>query len=85
MCLAFHKNCGALFAVAWAVSLSALCVEEQAAVLAVSTQPKRVLRIAADPNNLGQLSSLFSLIWVVGTCVALLRREPRRAAVPAVA
>jgi hypothetical protein len=41
--------------------------------------------VAADPNNLGQLSSMLSLIWVVGTCIALLRRAPQRAAVPAVA
>jgi hypothetical protein len=40
---------------------------------------------AADPNNLGQLTSLFSLIWVVGTCIALLRRAPQPAVLPAVA
>jgi len=52
---------------------------------AVAVAAVTFVGVAADPNNLGQLSSLFSLIWVVGTCVALLRREPRRAAVPAVA
>jgi hypothetical protein len=28
---------------------------------------------------------MLALIWVVGTCIALLRGEPRRTAVPAVA
>lgn len=41
--------------------------------------------VAADPNNLGQMSTMFALLWVVGTCIALLRREPRHTAVPAVA
>jgi len=41
--------------------------------------------VAADPNNLGQMSTMLALVWVVGTCIALLRREPRPAAVPAVA
>lgn len=41
---------------------------------------------AADPANLGQLSGgLLPLIWIVGTSVALVRREPRRAVTPAVA
>jgi hypothetical protein len=41
---------------------------------------------AADPANLGQLSSgLLPLIWIVGTSIALVRREPRVAVVPAVA
>jgi hypothetical protein len=40
---------------------------------------------AASPSNLGQLSSMLTLIWVVGTCIALLKQEPRHATVPAVA
>lgn len=41
--------------------------------------------VAADPNNLGQMSTMLALLWVVGTSIALIRREPRHAAVPAVA
>jgi hypothetical protein len=52
---------------------------------AVAIAAETVVGAAASPNNLGQLSSMFTLIWVVGVCIALLRREPRRAAVPAVA
>jgi hypothetical protein len=52
---------------------------------AVAIAAETVVGAAASPNNLGQFSSMFTLIWVVGVCIALLRREPRRAAVPAVA
>ena len=52
---------------------------------AVAIAVETLVGTAASPNNLGQLSSMFTLIWVVGVCIALLRREPRRAAVPAVA
>jgi len=52
---------------------------------AVAIAAETVVGAGASPNNLGQLSSMFTLIWVVGVCIALLRREPRRAAVPAVA
>jgi hypothetical protein len=41
--------------------------------------------VAADPNNLGQMSTMLALLWIVGTSIALLRSEPRQAAVPAVA
>ena len=41
---------------------------------------------AADASNLGQLGGgLLPLIWIVGTSIALVRREPRRAVTPAVA
>jgi len=52
---------------------------------AVAVAAETLIGVAADPRNLGEMSSMLALIWVVGTCVALLRREPRRAAVPAVA
>ena len=52
---------------------------------AVAVAAVTFVGVAADPNNLGQMSTMLSLIWVVGTCVALVRREPRRTAVPAVA
>jgi hypothetical protein len=52
---------------------------------AVAVAAETLIGVAADPSNLGEMSSMLALIWVVGTCVALLRREPRRAAVPAVA
>lgn len=49
-----------------------------AALILVST--------AADPTNLGQLSGgLLPLLWIVGTSVALVRREPRGAVAAAVA
>jgi hypothetical protein len=37
---------------------------------------------AASPSNLGQLASTASLLWIAGTSIALIRREPRRAAIP---
>lgn len=41
---------------------------------------------AADPTNIGQLSSgLLPLLWIIGTSIALVRREPRGAVTPAVA
>ncbi len=40
---------------------------------------------AADPGNLGQLANTLSYVWIVGTSIALVRREPRRAVTPAVA
>jgi hypothetical protein len=52
---------------------------------AVAIAVETLVGAAASPSNLGQLSSMFTLIWVVGVCIALLRREPRRVAVPAVA
>jgi hypothetical protein len=52
---------------------------------AVAIAAETLVGAAADPSNLGQLSSMFTLVWVVGVCIALLRREPRHAAVPAVA
>jgi hypothetical protein len=52
---------------------------------AIGVAAETLVGVAASPGNLGQLSSMFTLIWVVGVCIALLRREPRRAAVPAVA
>jgi len=52
---------------------------------AVAIAAETLVGAAASPTDLGQLSSMFTLIWVVGTCIALLRREPRRAPVPAVA
>ncbi|HEX3226725.1 MAG TPA: hypothetical protein VHQ89_11555 [Gaiellaceae bacterium] len=52
---------------------------------AVAIAAETLVGGAASPTNLGQLSSMFTLIWVVGVCIALLRREPRRAPVPAVA
>jgi hypothetical protein len=52
---------------------------------AVVIAAETLVGAAASPSNLGQLSSMFTLIWVVGTCISLLRREPRHAPVPAVA
>jgi hypothetical protein len=52
---------------------------------AVAVAAATFVGVAASPNNLGQMSTMLALIWVVGTCVSLLRREPRQAAVPAVA
>ena len=52
---------------------------------AVAIAVETLVGAAASPSNLGQLSSMFTLIWVVGTCISLLRGEPRRAPVPAVA
>jgi hypothetical protein len=40
---------------------------------------------AADPGNLGQLAFTLSLVWIVGASIALVRREPRAAAAPAIA
>lgn len=41
-----------------------------------------LLTTAADPSNLGQLSSLLGLIWIAGTSIALARgeRAPERVA-----
>jgi hypothetical protein len=52
---------------------------------AVAVAAVTLVGVAADPGNLGQMSTMLALIWVVGTCIALLRGEPRRTAVPAVA
>lgn len=52
---------------------------------AVGVAAITLVSVAADPNNIGQMSTMLSLLWIVGTCIALLRREPRHAAVPAVA
>jgi hypothetical protein len=52
---------------------------------AVAIAAVTFIGVAADPNNLGQMSTMLALIWVVGTCIALLRREPQHVAVPAVA
>jgi hypothetical protein len=52
---------------------------------AVAIAVETLVGTAASPDNLGQLSSMFTLIWVVGVCIALLRREPRQVPVPAVA
>lgn len=52
---------------------------------AVAIPAVTFIGVAADPNNLGQMSTMLALLWVVGTCIALLRREPRPAVVPAVA
>jgi hypothetical protein len=38
-----------------------------------------LVSVAADPNNIGQMSSLLALVWIVGTSVAL-ARSPRQAA-----
>ena len=38
-----------------------------------------LVSVAADPNNIGQMSSLLALLWIVGTSVAL-ARSPRQAA-----
>lgn len=40
---------------------------------------------AASPSGLGQLSGTLPLLWIVVASVALVRREPREAARPAVA
>jgi hypothetical protein len=52
---------------------------------AVAIAVETLVGAAASPSNLGELSSMFTLIWVVGVCITLLRREPRRVGVPAVA
>lgn len=52
---------------------------------AVAIAAETLVGAAASPTNLGQLSSMFTLIWVVGVCIAMLRREPHRAPVPVVA
>jgi hypothetical protein len=52
---------------------------------AVAIAAETLIGAPVNPGNLGQFSSLFTLIWVAGTCIALLRREPRHAPVPAVA
>jgi len=44
-----------------------------------------LVSVAADPSNIGQMSSMLALIWIVGTSIALARREPRPAVTPAVA
>jgi hypothetical protein len=51
----------------------------------VAIAAETLVGVAAAPDNLGQMSSMLSLIWVVGTCIALLRGAPQRAAVPVVA
>jgi hypothetical protein len=38
-----------------------------------------LVSVAVDPNNIGQMSSLLALVWIVGTSVAL-ARSPRQAA-----
>lgn len=40
---------------------------------------------AADPGNAGQLSTMLALVWIVGTSIALVRREPRSLTQTAVA
>lgn len=40
---------------------------------------------AADATNLGQLSGVLPLLWIVGASIALVRCDPHRAATPAVA
>jgi hypothetical protein len=52
---------------------------------AVAIAAVTFIGVAADPNNLGQMSTMLALVWVVGTCISLLRREPRHTPVPAVA
>jgi hypothetical protein len=44
-----------------------------------------LVSVAADPNNIGQMSSLVVILWIAGTSIALARREPRPAPTPAVA
>jgi hypothetical protein len=44
-----------------------------------------LLATAADPSNFGQMANLLSLVWIVGTSIAFVRREPRRVGAPAVA
>jgi hypothetical protein len=38
-----------------------------------------LVSVAADPNNIGQMSSLLALVWIVGTSVGL-ARSPRQTA-----
>jgi hypothetical protein len=52
---------------------------------AVAVAAETLVGAAASPGNLGELSSMLTLVWVVGVCIALLRHEPRGAAIPAVA
>ncbi len=40
---------------------------------------------AASPKDAGQFSSLLVLFWIVGTSIALVRKEPQPASAPAVA
>ncbi|HEY2372215.1 MAG TPA: hypothetical protein VGH82_06670 [Gaiellaceae bacterium] len=52
---------------------------------AVAVAVETLVGVAVSPTDLGEMSTMLALIWVVGTCIALLRGEPRRTAVPAVA
>lgn len=52
---------------------------------AIAIAAVTLVAVAADPNNLGQLSSLFALVWVAGTSVALIRADRARIARVAVA
>lgn len=85
---------GATFIMTWFLSaffllaVAPLALAQERRIIgwsAVAIAAETLVGAAASPSNLGQLSSMFTLIWVVGVCIALLRREPRRAAVPAVA
>jgi len=40
---------------------------------------------AASPQNAGQFSTMLWLVWIVGASIALVRREPRPALIPATA
>lgn len=52
---------------------------------AVGLAASILVATAASPSNLGELAFTASLLWIAGTAVALLRREPGRAAVPVTA
>jgi len=52
---------------------------------AVAIAAVTLVSVAADPNGIGQMSALAALLWIVGTSVALARRQPRPAAAPVVA
>ena len=44
---------------------------------AVAVAAITLVSAAADPGNVGQMSTLLSLVWIVGASIALARREPR--------
>jgi hypothetical protein len=52
---------------------------------AVAIAAVTLVSAAASPGNVGQMSTLLWLLWIVGTSVALVRREPQRAPQPATA
>ena len=49
---------------------------------AVGIAAVTLVSVAASPNNVGQMSGMLWLLWIAGTSMALVRREPTRAPEP---